>query len=150
VSESFELWELEDMCKVWYHTNPSGLVERERFNSFATDFLKLPPGAEEHIDRMFGLIDENKDGVLSFAELSLALATLARSAHLPKSRDLETLQSSRFYRDPVILLWPMYTLHTLVYTITVNTTGHCNPSLAYTRLKPPQILAKVKIPDLTS
>lgn len=66
------------MCRVWYQTHPSGQVDRQKFNKYATDFLKLPPGAEEHIDRMFGLIDQNNDGVLSFAELSLALATLAR------------------------------------------------------------------------
>mmetsp|Transcript_2551 Transcript_2551/g.5155 ORF Transcript_2551/g.5155 Transcript_2551/m.5155 type:complete len:415 (-) Transcript_2551:23-1267(-) len=80
VSDSFELWELEDMCRVWYHTHPSGLVDRVQFTSYATDFLQLPHGAEEHIERMFLLIDQNNDGVLSFTELSLAMATLARGS----------------------------------------------------------------------
>jgi len=80
VSEAFELWELEDMCRVWYNTHPSGLVDRVQFTSYATEFLQLPLGAEEHIERMFGLIDQNNDGVLSFSELSLAMATLARGS----------------------------------------------------------------------
>ncbi len=78
VSEAFELWELEDMCRVWYNTHPSGLVNMQQFTRYATEFLQLPEDAEEHIDRMFALLDRNKDGQLSFTELALALATLAR------------------------------------------------------------------------
>jgi Ca2+-binding EF-hand superfamily protein len=80
VAEAFELWELEDMCRVWYNTHPSGLVNRQEFTKYATEFLQLPMDAEEHIERMFALIDKNKDGMLSFTELSLALATLARGS----------------------------------------------------------------------
>ncbi len=80
VAEAFELWELEDMCRVWYNTHPLGLVNRQEFTKYATEFLQLPADAEEHIERMFALIDRDKDGMLSFTELSLALATLARGS----------------------------------------------------------------------